>query len=157
MFIHEVGFKGALLERGFWLYVWRVRQDSREALYVGRTGDSSSRFAASPFSRLSRHLDLRPKASANMLLRNVRKAGFDPLQCSYSLLAFGPLYKEQLDLESHRKYRDQIAPLESALAAQLGKDGYVVLGKHPKAKVVKSDIYPQVLEAFRAALKSPAR
>lgn len=78
MFIHEIGFRGALLERGFWLYVWRVRQDSREALYVGRTGDSSSRFAASPFSRLSQHLDLRPKASANMLLRNLQTRGAYP-------------------------------------------------------------------------------
>ena len=60
--MQQVRFEGALLERGFWLYVWRVRQESREVLYVGRTGDSSSRFAASPFSRLSQHLDIRPKA-----------------------------------------------------------------------------------------------
>ena len=85
--MQQVRFEGALLERGFWLYVWRVRQESREVLYVGRTGDSSSRFAASPFSRLSQHLDIRPKASANMLFRNLIRRGFDPLGCSHSLFA----------------------------------------------------------------------
>ena len=50
-------FDGSLLQRGFWLYVWRVSQGRKRAYYVGRTGDSSSKFAASPFSRVSRHLD----------------------------------------------------------------------------------------------------
>ena len=50
-------FSGSLLQRGFWLYVWQVTTaDGREVLYVGRTGDSSSPHAQSPFNRLSQHL-----------------------------------------------------------------------------------------------------
>jgi len=157
MDIHEIGFQGALLQRGFWLYVWRVRDNSREALYVGRTGDSSSRFAASPFARLGQHLDIRPKATANMLLRNLRKSGFDPVQCSYALFAVGPIYREQTTLQSHRRIRDIVAPLESALACQLQDDGHHVLGTHPKAKGVDGDLYKDILQKFREALKSTAR
>ena len=123
-------------------------------LYVGRTGDSSSRFAASPFSRLGQHLDVRTKASANMLLRYLRKAGFDPLRCSYSLVATGPLYPEQSTLIAHRKIRDLVAPIEAAIAAQLLADGHEVLGKHPKKTAVHGEMYAQVLKSSRAALKS---
>lgn len=157
MNIHQINFQGALLQRGFWLYVWRVNQELREALYVGRTGDSSSRFAASPFSRLGQHLDLRPKATANMLLRNLKKSGFDPVQCSYSLFAFGPLYPEQPTLPEHRRIRDLVAPIESALAKQLAADGHQVIGNHPKASRPESVLYDQALEHFRAALKSKVR
>jgi len=154
---HQVRFKGALLQRGFWLYVWRVRQRSREVLYVGRTGDSSSRFAASPFSRLGQHLDLRPKASANMLLRNLMRHGFDPVRSSYSLFAVGPLYPEQATLPSHRRVRDRVAPIEAALAQQLEADGHIVIGTHPKAKRMNRVLYRKVLHKVRAALKSSAR
>ena len=155
--MQQVRFEGALLERGFWLYVWRVRQESREVLYVGRTGDSSSRFAASPFSRLSQHLDIRPKASANMLLRNLIRRGFDPLGCSYSLFAYGPLYQEQATLQAHRQVRDLVAPIESALACQLEADGHRVIGSHSKSRGAGGDLYQKVLQNFRAVLKSAAR
>jgi hypothetical protein len=49
---YAMSFDGALLGRGFWLYVWRITDDSRSALYVGRTGDSSSPHASSPFKRI---------------------------------------------------------------------------------------------------------
>lgn len=52
-----VEFDGAFLQRGFWLYVWRViAPNSTEVLYVGRTGDSSSPNAQSPFNRMGQHL-----------------------------------------------------------------------------------------------------
>ena len=151
---HGVTFSGALLQRGFWLYVWRVTEGPQTALYVGRTGDSSSRYAASPFSRLGQHLDLRDSAAANMLLRNIKKAGFDPVQCTYSLVAIGPIYPEQDNIDLHRQKRDLIAPLEAAVAAQLRADGHNVLGAHPKPKAVSGDIYERVIAAFRSALKS---
>lgn len=106
MRVHRVKFSGAILERGFWLYAWRITAGDEEVFYVGRTGDSSSKFAASPFARLGQHLDVRPKAPANMLLRQIRKAGLDPLKCNYELVAFGPLFLEQATLEAHREYRD---------------------------------------------------
>ncbi|MDM8000377.1 MAG: hypothetical protein QUS33_10335 [Dehalococcoidia bacterium] len=84
MRIHDLQFDGHLLERGFWLYIWRIEHKGKVVLYVGRTGDSSSRYASSPFSRLGRHLDIRPSAKANTLLRNIRKANFEPAACRYS-------------------------------------------------------------------------
>jgi hypothetical protein len=128
---YRLGFSGAVLKRGFWLYVWRIRTGRQQFLYVGRTGDSSSRFAASPFSRLSQHLDIRPKATANMLLRHVRKQKFEPTRCSFEMVAFGPLFPEQPDLKHHRRVRDIIAPLEAALAEYLRERGYFVVGDHP--------------------------
>jgi hypothetical protein len=154
---HRIAFDGAMLARGFWVYVWRVCHDGDVLLYVGRTGDSSSRFAASPFARLGQHLDVRPKAAANMLLRHLRKSGLDPFLCSYSLFAVGPLFPEQPDLLSHRKYRDVVAPIESSVARQLRADGYTVLGSHPPPKATDDALYQQVLGEVRAALETPAR
>lgn len=145
MKLHEAIFHGALLERGFWLYVWRVVHNGQTALYVGRTGDSSSRFASSPFSRLGQHLDIRPTAKANTLLRNIRGAGFDPKECNYQLLAIGPLFPEQETLETHRTHRDIVAPLESALAEHLRKAGHSVLGKHPRGRAFDAALFQQVL------------
>ena len=130
MRLHRLKFTGAILERGFWLYAWRILSGEREFFYVGRTGDSSSRFAASPFSRLSQHLDVRPKASANMLLRHVRRLKLDPLACKFEFLAFGPIFCEQTSLELHRQYRDRAARLERAFAAYLRSTGREVVGSH---------------------------
>jgi hypothetical protein len=145
MRLHHLSFQGALLERGFWLYVWRIRHKNSCALYVGRTGDSSSRYASSPFSRLGQHLDVRPTAKANTLLRNIHAAGFDHEECSFELLSVGPLFPEQAELESHRKYRDIVAPLESALAAHLRTAGHSVLGTHPKPRKYDEQLFQQVL------------
>ena len=142
---HELKFSGALIERGFWLYVWRVSHKNECVLYVGRTGDSSSRYAASPFNRLGQHLDVRPNATANTLLRNISAKGFDPLFCEYDLISIGPLYPEQDNLEEHRKYRDLIAPLETALAQYLKDKGHEVVGTHPKPKAKDDAMFKKVL------------
>src|SRR3546814_20432131 len=89
MKVHRISFEGGLLERGFWLYAWLLKCGADQAVYVGRTGDSSSQFAASPFSRLGQHLDVRPSATANMLLRHVQTLGWAPLTCQYEIVEFG--------------------------------------------------------------------
>ncbi len=150
MKIHRLEFSGAILERGFWLYAWRISAGDDVVFYVGRTGDSSSKFAASPFSRLGQHLDVRPKASANMLLRNIRKAGLEPEACKYELVAFGPLFAEQSTLEAHRKYRDRIAPLERALADLMTQRGFRVLGKHGPLGSPEPLLLRQIEQAFHA-------
>lgn len=152
----EISFDGSLLRRGFWLYLWRVTQGRRMVLYVGCTGDSSSCYAASPFARLGQHLDVRQGAAANMLLRNLRKASFDPLRCSYQLVAVGPIFPEQDDLVRHRLRRDWVGSAEATIAAQLRADGYNVLGTHPKPKVLGSKLEGRVLKKFRAALSLKA-
>ena len=143
--LYELKFSGALIERGFWLYVWRVSHKNKYVLYVGRTGDSSSKYAASPFNRLGQHLDVRPNATANTLLRNIKAKGFNPLACVYDLISIGPLYPEQDNIEDHRKYRDLIAPLESALAQHLKDKGHEVVGKHPKSKPIDKAVFKKVL------------
>ena len=76
----SLSFSGALLQRGFWLYVWEVTaEDGRRVLYVGRTGDSSSANAQSPFNRLSQHLG--NNEHANALRRQLEEAGINPVTC----------------------------------------------------------------------------
>jgi hypothetical protein len=46
----SVTLDGAMLRRGFWLYVWEIKTpDGKDVLYVGRTGDNSSPYAQSLF------------------------------------------------------------------------------------------------------------
>lgn len=152
MRLYDIQFDGHLLERGFWLYVWRITYKRRQVLYVGRTGDSSSRYAASPFSRLSHHLDIRQSSKSNTLLRNIEKIGFDPVACKYELLCVGPLYPEQEDLKKHRQYRDIVAPLEAALAAHLRQSGHEVIGVHPHEGSVDKDLLRKVRSKLKARL-----
>jgi len=148
----RIRFSGGILERGFWLYVWRIECHDRVFFYVGRTGDSSSKFAASPFSRLSQHLGVRKTATANMLMRHVRRLKMDPLACDFELLALGPLFTEQSTLELHRKYRDRIAPLEAALAAHLRSKGLEVVGINSAKSAVDQKLLAELQRAFGEAL-----
>ena len=152
MRLHRLTFPGALLKRGFWLYAWRIRCNGQGFYYVGRTGDSSSQYASSPFSRLVRHLDMRSTATANMLLRHIRRLGFDPEKCDYELLAFGPLFPEQTTLDLHRERRDVIAPLERALVELFRTRGHVVVGKHGKVGTPDSGLLTKVKRAFNSAV-----
>src|SRR5208283_3705997 len=70
---HELTFDGGLLERGFWLYVWEITTPQDTHLYyVGRTGDSSSIKAQSPFNRMGQHLGF--NKHANPLRRHLNGA-----------------------------------------------------------------------------------
>jgi len=149
MKVHTLKFKGALLERGFWLYIWKVGDGGRQVFYVGRTGDSSSRYAASPFNRLGQHLDMRPNAKGNALLRNLKGEGLDPKCCDYQLVAVGPIFSEQKTLDKHRSFRDKIAPLENALAQHLKSQGYRVIGKHSSRKVKDEELFSQILSLIK--------
>jgi hypothetical protein len=149
---YSLKFTGGMLERGFWLYVWRVRCGRRNLFYVGRTGDSSSQFAASPFARLGQHLDVRAKATANMLLRHIRKASFPPLSCRFHLITVGPIYPEQGSLEKHRRFRDVVAPMEAALAEHLRSFGLRVVGKHSSKHPLNTRAFAPVLRRFTKQL-----
>lgn len=92
---YSMSFDGHLLERGFWLYVWRIVSPQGVFLYVGRTGDSSSPHAGSPFSRIGQHLDFRPYAKGNALGRRLAAAGVRPAECLFEMLAVGPIFPEQ--------------------------------------------------------------
>lgn len=127
---YSIKFSGKVLDRGFWLYVVDVRSPQGRHLYVGRTGDSSSANAGSPFSRIGQHLDRRPKARGNALARNLRRAGIEPALTSMEMIAVGPLFPEEREFSRHRVVRDQVAALEHGLAVALRGRGYSVLGSH---------------------------
>ena len=141
---YQIEFDGSLLRRGFWLYVWRIKSGDQLVLYVGRTGDSSSNFASSPFTRISRHLDLKENAKSNSLVRRLRdkKLDLNPEECDFIFTAWGPLFEERSDsTDEHRKLRDRTGAMEKLLAAKLEDRGYKVIGNHhSKSKPSDEDV-----------------
>ena len=149
-------FDGKLLKRGFWLYVWDIKEDQKRRLYVGRTGDSSSPHASSPFRRIGQHLDTRLNAKGNALGRRLRFEEMNPEFCTFEMTAIGPIFSEQSNMPEHVPFRDQTAALERGLADELKRRGYEVLGTHPKVGVPDPSLMAQVsekLEPFFPAWK----
>lgn len=149
---HSLTFSGALIERGFWLYVWHVVCGSQTIVYVGRTGDSSSQYAASPFNRLGQHLDVRESAAANMLLRHMRLKSMDPTSGKYTMVAVGPIYPEQQSMELHRRRRNVVAAMEAALGRHMNERGYDVVGDTTSKHPLDGKLFAKVLKEFRPAL-----
>jgi hypothetical protein len=142
---YSMSFDGSLLRRGFWLYVLDIRVGESRHLYVGRTGDSSSPHASSPFSRIGRHLDHRTTAKNNSLARQLGRIATNPPECSFQMVAIGPIFPEQDTFPAHVLHRDTVGALESALATTLRKRGYMVLGSHAPMPPPDSELFRQVL------------
>jgi hypothetical protein len=114
--IQEARFHGAILQRGFWLYVWEVTTHEGEVVYyVGRTGDNSSTKAQSPYSRLGQHLGF--AKNTNALRKYLEKNGIEPVDSAYRLVALGPLEAESTAAtrQEHDERRDRIAAMEKRL------------------------------------------
>jgi hypothetical protein len=123
---YTLAFSGQILQRGFWLYIWEATTKSGKSyLYVGRTGDSSSQNAQSPFNRMGQHLGSAPNSS--MLRKHLVKSGIDPLKCHLRLVSHGPIYQEHKNETIHFARRDKTAALEKALAESMTAVGYNVL------------------------------
>ena len=123
---HELSFNGKLLGRGFWLYVWEIKTPNKQFLYyVGRTGDSSSLNAQSPFNRMGQHLGF--KKASNVLRRHLEGKKIVPESCQFRLISHGPILKESKNEDEYRKRRDIIAAMEKALADEMTAVGYNVL------------------------------
>jgi len=151
----EARFDGQILARGFWLYVWKIVSPNRVLLYVGRTGDSSSPNAASPFSRLSAHLQSKETAKGNSMHRRLLAEGVDPTTATFQMAAAGPLLPEQSSFVAHCPYRDRMAAMECELANRLGRTGWDVVGTHgtvhrlePRDMSAFSKVYAMILEAL---------
>ena len=146
---HELTFEGAMLERGFWLYVWDITTEGKNHLYyVGRTGDSSSNNAQSAFNRMGQHLGF--NKNSNVLRRRLQSKGIDANKCAFRLVTYGPILKEAKTLEQHRLRRDRIAAMEKALADAMTKAGYMVVNP------VHCDAQPDI-KAFAEVLVSFAK
>ena len=142
-----------MLQRGFWLYVWTVKAlDGKDWLYVGRTGDSSSPHAQSPYARMGQHLGGNLKSNA--LRRNLKQFGVDANACqSFKLSAYGPILPEETKMKGHIQSRDIIAGLEKGLCDALVSANYDLVNKVNSAKPIDDRLLQQVLAAF--ALEFP--
>lgn len=152
---HKVTFEGSFLERGFWLYIWEVEAPDGTALhYVGRTGDNSSPNAQSPYVRMGQHLGSeRPSGNTtNMLRKHLEKAGVCPENCTFRLVAQGPVFPEVEEggMEGHKLVRDKIAALERDLASAMEQAGYKVMNTvQSKAEALPGQLR-EVINAFAA-------
>lgn len=146
---HVLSFDGRTLQRGFWLYVWEITApDSIKLYYVGRTGDSSSINAQSPFNRMGQHLGF-SKAS-NMLRQHLQGKGIAVEKCGFRFVSYGPIMTEAATQDEHRKLRDVTAALEKSLADALKNSGYDVLNTVKCRKKPDQNLWEQVHKAFAA-------
>ena len=147
--LHQLEFSGALLVRGFWLYVWKITtKGGRKLYYVGRTGDSSSLNAQSPFARLSQHLGW--NRNSNALRRNLEDCKLVAEECrAFRLFACGPVFPETQSKARHARSRDIVAALEKELADAMHAAGYDVLNEVKCRKPLDQDLWHAVMAAFQ--------
>jgi len=147
--MHEVCFDGALLKRGFWLYIWEVTTPKGEKLYyVGRTGDSSSINAQSPFNRMGQHLGTARNSS--MLRNHLRNRRIPRLASRYRLVAYGPLFSQARSKDTHHQRRDIVAGLEKALADTLRDVGCTLLNEVKCRKPIHDSMFQKIKRGFAA-------
>lgn len=158
-------FHGGILQRGFWIYVWQIiDQKDKKYYYVGRTGDSSSPNAASPFNRLGQHLDVRKNAKGNSMLKNILKADINPVECGFNMYACGPIYTEQKGFENHKPYRDKMAAVECRLYSDMKQEGFCVINEVKSKKNFPyefkkqyDNMFQQILKVFDYEKRSPCK
>ena len=133
-----------MLRRGFWLYVWEITTPNGEkVLYVGRTGDSSSPNAQSLFHRMGQNLGT--LSTSSMVRNNLRKRGFDPVECKFRMVGHGPVFEEAAKtMDAHKPIRDQVAAVEKRLAEDLEAAGYDVMNTVPSRAVLDEALYERV-------------
>jgi hypothetical protein len=144
---HIIEFDGGLLQRGFWLYVWEIRPPNRRKplYYVGRTGDNPSLNAQSPFNRMGQHLGA---GVARQLSNHLEHHSVKREECSFRLVAYGPILEEVKTKKLFRERRDVIAALEKALADAMLASGYKVMNKVYNRQSVNSKLFADVRAEF---------
>jgi hypothetical protein len=154
---HQITFDGEVLQRGFWLYMVEIRCVGKKYVYIGRTGDSSSPNAASPFLRIGQHLDFGDNARSNSLAKRLKEQKIDPTRSRFRILALGPFFPEQESFEAHKPYRDQMATLEYEIAEYLREKKISVLGVHQKGISVQTDVLGEVKSKVLEFLSNETR
>ena len=159
---YRLTLPGAILRRGFWLYVWQVDVPGEPEpwLYVGRTGDNSSPNASAAFTRIARHLD--ELGAANTLRRHIHKRGLAVEELTHNMVIYGPIFaeverptcrterKQRNDelMAQHRPLRDEVGAYERDLAAALKTAGYRVFNCVNWKPIGYLSRWQQVLQAF---------
>jgi hypothetical protein len=144
-----VSLDGAMLRRGFYLYVWEITTtDDAKVLYVGRTGDNSSPNAQSLFNRLGQNLGT--LATSSMVRNSLKKRGIDPTTCRFRMVGHGPIFDEvpDKDMEKHKPIRDKVAAAEKQLAADLRAADYDVMNDVRCNAPLDVDVYEPARAAF---------
>lgn len=152
--VYELSFDGGILQRGFWLYVWEISRPNGKVLYyVGRTGDSSSTNAQSPFNRMGQHLGF--AETSCMLRRHLRGHGVEPEECRFRLVSVGPLEAESTAAgrAEHDERRDKVAAMERALAQMMSDAGCEVMNTVKSRKQLDSAAFEEVRQAFASAFQ----
>ncbi|MCR6659656.1 MAG: hypothetical protein NVV72_10040 [Asticcacaulis sp.] len=156
---YSVSFPGSILERGFWLYVWRVQTaNGEELLYVGRTGDNSSPHATAPYTRMGQHLNF--MENQNALRRQLANRGIVAEHClNFELISHGPIYPEiernegdipAVLMARHTPVRNLVGAMEKALADGLRDAGYDVMNTVSWKHGYDPDVWAMVRSAFTA-------
>ena len=151
--VQTMTFDGAVLNRGYWLYLWRITSGANLFIYVGRTGDSSSNNAGSPFTRIGNHLDSRPTAKGNSLWKQLTKEKVNPQKCNFEMTAIGPIFPEEKETTKHRERRDQMAALEREISNYLKTSGFKVLGVHHSNKRNDQNLIDSVINVINERFK----
>lgn len=149
---YEVRFDGGILQRGFWLYVWEITPPTGDVLYyVGRTGDSSSTNAQSPFNRMGQHLGF--AKNSNMLRKHLIENGAEPERCTFRLVAVGPIEEESNSdsRHEHDERRDVVAAMEKALAELMKAAGCKVMNEVKCRKPLDAARFAEVRAVFEQA------
>jgi hypothetical protein len=144
-----VTLDGAMLRRGFWLYIWEITTpDAEKLVYVGRTGDNSSPYAQSLFNRLGQNLGSLPNAS--MVRNHLEKRGVDPAECQFRVVGHGPIFDEvrDKDFAAHKPVRNKVGAVEKKLAEDLKDAGYEVMNKVRSKAPLDEELYRPVRAAF---------
>ncbi len=84
------------------------------------------------------------------MARQLSKAGIDPRQSAFEMVALGPIFPEQDSFESHRKHRDIVAALEAKTAEHMTALGYDVVGNHGSRMPLDPTLWQDVEILLRA-------
>jgi hypothetical protein len=143
----ELSLPPQLLQRGFWVYAWKIIGPRDEQFfYVGMTGDVT-RVAQSPFGRASSTLG--NNKNANTLRATLVAKGVDPEHCkALTLAAYGPLY-DASDAENYMAHWHKVRALERAVFDALKGDGFEPINK--KRPDGRPDYDPHLFDAIRSA------
>ncbi len=150
MTTYEIKFDGGILARGFWLYVWQITTPTGGKLYyAGRTGDSSSVNAQSPFNRMGQHLGF--NANSNVLRKKLTSTihSHSLEACQFRLVAHGPILMEERSLESHQRSVNTVSALEKALADAMKSSGYNVINSVPCRQTLDPVLFEKIRIYFR--------
>lgn len=149
--IHHLELPSALLQRAFWLYVWKIVLPSGGGTvhYVGMTGDTGAGTAQSAMNRVSAHLGRNVKSNAlRRYLKSKREVELEDCQ-ALDLFAFGPVYRSP-EKADYATQRGKVAAIEKHLWAQMEAARYVMLNAQPAARAkLDRPRWEDVYSAFR--------